>query len=135
GALHGPINRAGKPARRREEEVILLLTHHPRSWLCESSNRRLDEQMWGKRVVHLCGHVHREGGGVHREMGADQGVATLVAGAVYDADDGQQGYSWGELRREPSSGQWHLGWAPRTSTIRGFVPDRTNYSLDNNGYC
>lgn len=120
----------------KEPDLTILLTHHPMSWLCLRSTRWLDNVLGTRAVVHLCGHVHEESGGVLFSMGTNGRRATIIAGAVHESDDWQHGYSWGQLRFEMNARRWHLGWAPRTWVRGSFTADRTNYSaLDADGYC
>lgn len=119
-----------------ELSLVILLTHHPRSWLCRRSDNWLETLLWNRPVVHLCGHVHEESAGILSSIGANRCYASIINGAVHGGDELRHGYSWGQLRFQPRTATWYLGWAPRAWTRGHFAADSTNYpTLDSNGYC
>jgi hypothetical protein len=118
------------------DEVPLLLTHHPVEWLDPRSRGILEEQLAPRTHVHLCGHLHRGGGGAWAAFGGEVQAVTLRAGATHGdpTDERLFGYSWGALAWNPAGRRWQIGWAPRVFARGQMRADRTNHDLDPTGF-
>lgn len=102
-------------------DVILVLGHHPLSWLHEDEQEVISAVFGKRKVVYLCGHVHKGKG--QRFDGAGEDFLMLAAGAAFQARDDEQwinGFQWYELDLRqskllvepfswhPSSREWRL---------------------------
>ncbi len=129
---------ADPPRWCQQHDATLLLTHHPESWLDDSSQRELRSELAppGRFLAHLYGHMHEARTLSQQESGApqrQQQQAASLFGLERTADGTlrSHGYIAGRLRLEPGRALlvlWPRREVPSASGLRRLVAD-TSYVL------
>lgn len=134
--FHQACNNDG-PNWAREHHICMLLTHHPPTWLHETSRKQFREEIINNNnfAVHLCGHLHEASYLEYAEGGTEahrtwQG-RSLFGIEYYDHRQGKpierlHGYTLGQInlnRRNKAK----LIFCPREVRQQGhdrnFIPD------------
>ena len=125
----------------KKHQACLLLTHHPPTWLNETSRQHLNAEITahGRFALHLCGHNHEaamreqaDGGTEFRRSWQGWSLFGLEHFGPNNEDQRLHGYAAGRI--ELSGAKGTVSFWPRKASLQGgvqrkIVPDYENFDL------